>query len=71
MNDLRTFNVTANSWTDLTPAVLGDIPPSIAQFGMCALDEKIFVFGGWLQEGGKAFLLFVDVFLCSACSIAI
>eukprot|EP00960_Hanusia_phi_P067520 766645-Hanusia_phi.AAC.7 len=60
LQDLHTFNINTNAWVLLDPT--GATPSSRAFFGMAAMGNAIFVFGGEEMIRGKGLVLYNDMY---------
>ena len=47
LNDLYAFDISTQTWANLTANVQGDIPSPRAGFGFVASGQRLFVFGGY------------------------
>ena len=54
MNDLFVLDPSNNTWSDLTYSVSGQRPSPRYLHGFASADNKLFVFGGYTQNGKTA-----------------
>jgi N-acetylneuraminic acid mutarotase len=59
LNDLHVFDPVAEAWTDLSAAISGSPPSPRWGHGFTSAGDKLYVFGGWDDQGDSLRLLCV------------